>query len=435
MMKYSTLEECYQSLGLPDNASHKDVDDAYFLLRGQMICAGEREDIASLKQARDKLKRHLLSLASQSASALSLLEKLTEPTATEALAAALADQGIIARASLREQTLHLGITVSTAADKRRITAQVYRLLSEASPEDYGLSKVAIVRLYGLKNGQTTLWKQTFPLPNLQPTADDQNLYSFNNRFSNMLVFPGLLLIAALLNAVSAIQFLLFGINIWIHECGHAAVAWLSGYKAIPLPFGWTNISSEKSLFVYFGVLTLLGLLFYTGKKESRVWPMALAGLLAIAQFYLTWITSENTFDLLFSFGGVGGEFYLSTLLIVSFYFPLPAQWRWDFYRYPAVLFAGFTFLGSLWRWQQIKSGVQAIPWGTMLGGSGDAGGDMNRLVDHGWSDQRIIDCYNSLGGLCLITIVSVYAYFFLKQRNHLLIYAFWRRSQVVKLSK
>jgi hypothetical protein len=461
-MKASELEAYYQSLGLEANASLKEIDDAYFQLRGQMICAGKREDIAPIKAAHDSLKRHLLTSATPSTNPTLMAHKPAEPNVIEpnviesnvieprkafsspfssslsspkSLTEMLAHQGITARASIREQTLHLGITVSPTTSAKQITSQIYELFSEIDPADYALGPVAIVRLYGLesgpkngpKNGPKTLWKETFPLPNLQPTADDADLYSFNNRFSNTLIFPGLLLIAALLNTAPAIQLLLFGVNIWVHECGHATVAWLGGYKAIPLPFGWTNIGAEQSLFVYFGVLTLLGLLFWTGHQEQRRWPMVLACILAVVQFYMTWIISEDTFYMLFSFGGVGGEFYLSTLLIVSFYWPLPAKWRWDFYRYPAVLFAGFTFLGSLGRWRQIKSGVQAIPWGTLFGGSGDAGGDMNQLVDHGWSDQRIVDCYNSLGGLCLIVIVSVYAYFFLKQRNHLFLYALWRR--------
>jgi hypothetical protein len=446
-MKASELEAYYQSLGLRATASLKEIDDAYFQLRGQLICAGKREDIAPIKAAHDSLKRHLLKSAAQPINPAIMAHQPpdnhiaeTEQSFSSAHASAknltemLAHQGITARASIREQTLHLGITVSKATSEKQITSQIYELLSEIGPADYGISQVALVRLYGLergpKNTQKTLWKETFPLPNLQPTADDADLYSFNNRFSNTLIFPGLLLIAALLNTAPAIQLLLFGINIWIHECGHATVAWLGGYKAIPLPFGWTNIGAEQSLFVYFGVLTLLGLLFWTGHQEQRRWPMVLACILAVVQFYMTWIISEDTFYMLFSFGGVGGEFYLSTLLIVSFYWPLPAKWRWDFYRYPAVLFAGFTFLGALERWQQIKSGVQAIPWGTLFGGSGDAGGDMNQLVDHGWSDQRIVDCYNSLGGICLIVIASVYAYFFWKQRNHLLLYSLWRRWRI-----
>jgi hypothetical protein len=439
------LQACYQTLGLQTDASLKELEDAYFQLRGQLICAGQRQEITPVKVAYEHIKGHLFRTNGQSENLASASDHLaTDHLATdhgpvESLTDVLANHGITARTSLREQTLHLGITVTAASNQQQTTAQIYRLLSEIEPETYALSRVSIVRLYGLQNGQNTIWKQSFPMPNLQPTEADKDLYAFDNRFSNMLIFPGVLLLAALLNVEPAIQQLLFGVNIWIHECGHATIAWLGGYRAIPLPFGWTNIGNEKSLFVYVGVLTLLALLFWTGHKEGKRWPMVLAGILGLVQFCMTWTISENTFYMLFSFGGIGGEFYLSTLLIVSFYWPLPAKWRWDFYRYPTLLLAGFTLLGALQRWRQIKSGVQAIPWGTMLGGSGDAGGDMNQLVDHGWSDQRIVDCYNSLGGLCVMAIVSVYAYFFLKQRNHLFLYSFlysslylrWRRSRTL----
>ena len=347
------------------------------------------------------------------------------------LTSAIAELGLFATLSVKEQTLHIGVALRAGDTQRKIVDRLYRLLSETSFVEYGHS-VERVRVYGLAigpAGRETVWKKAFPMPNVQGTADDLDLYSFNNRISNALIFPAILLLAALLNSVEFVRLLLFGVVIWIHEFGHAAVAWLCGYRAIPLPFGWTSTSLEPSFLVYLGVLVLLGLLFWTGYKEQRQWPMLLAVGLAIAQFCGTWIITDSTYDLLLSFGGVGGEFYLSTLLIVSFYFPLPEKWRWDFYRYPAALGAGFVFIGSAWRWQQIESGRQAIPWGTLFGGSGDMGGDMNRLVAHGWSDQQIIDTYNSIGGVCKVAIASVYIYFFLKQRNHLFLYAKWRQLQ------
>ena len=213
-------------------------------------------------------------------------------------------------------------------------------------------------------------------------------------------------------------------------CLVSTVAWLGGHQATPLPFGWTNVGAEKSLFVYCGVLTLFGVLFWSGYKEKRRWPMGLAVALAMLQFYMTWIISADTFDMLLSFGGIGGEFYLSTLLIISFYFPLPEYWRWDFFRYPAVLFAGLPLVGALWQWRQIDRGLEAIPWGSLFGGADHIGGDMNQLsVVYGWSDQRIIDTYNGIGGICVIAVVSVYAYFFIKQRSHLWLHSLWQSTQ------
>jgi hypothetical protein len=204
--------------------------------------------------------------------------------------------------------------------------------------------------------------------------------------------------------------------------------WLGGHRATPLPFGWTNVGLEKSLFVYGGVLTLLGLLFWSGYKEKQRWSMGLAIALSLTQFVMTWLISPDTFDMLLSFGGIGGEFYLSTLLIVSFYFPLPERWRWDFFRYPALLLAGFTFLSAFWQWRSIAKGLTDIPWGSLFGGAEHIGGDMNQLsLVYGWSDQRIIDTYNAIGSVCLIAILSFYSYSFLKQGNHRLIASLWQR--------
>jgi hypothetical protein len=92
-----------------------------------------------------------------------------------------------------------------------------------------------------------------------------------------------------------------------------------------------------------------------------------------------------------------------------------------------VFGAAFTFWNSFWRWRQINQGQEAIPWGSMWGGEADAGGDMNTLsLQFGWSDQRIIDTYNSLGGFCLTLLLSIYFYFLIKQ-NHSFLFGFWQR--------
>ena len=356
-----------------------------------------------------------------------------ELSPTETLVATLQQLGLTIQIVLKEKTLHIGIQVDASTAPEQISKQVHQVLSRETPETYGLEKVETVRLYGLdqssRAAKKVLWKKVFPLPRLRLTTADTDPYSFNNRFSSMLIFPGLLLLAAFLNT-EPFKSLLFGVYIWVHECGHATIAWLCGYKALPLPFGWTSIGNERSPFVYFSILILLGLLFWSGHKENRRWPMGLAVALAILQFYMTWLISEHTTYLLFSFGGIGGEFYLSTLLIVSFFFPLPEYWRWDFYRYPAVLAASFTFIGSFSRWRQIKKGLEGIPWGTLFGGASDSGGDMNQLSEiYGWRDQQIIDVYNSLGSLCAIAILSVYLYIFLKNRNHLYLYSLWQSKR------
>ncbi|MEO0885766.1 MAG: hypothetical protein AAFY54_07480 [Cyanobacteria bacterium J06648_10] len=427
------LAECYQILQLHANATAEAVDEAYFRLRAQDIRQGDRKHLPELKAARATIKAHLQTVAPSAPA------KQANPTnahvendsiATEALVDTLKQHNIVTKISVRGPNLNLGVLDNDAITHSRLVAKVKHLLSELDPDRCGLAEVKTVHLYGLNQQNKAKWKKSFPLPQPQVTADDTDLYSFNNRYSNTIIFPGLLLVSAVLNLIGAFKLLLLGIDIWIHEFGHATVAWLSGRKATPLPFGWTNVEPDKSLFVYFGLLTLFGVLFWSGYKEKRRWPMGLAIALTVIQFVMTWGLSADTFDMLLSFGGIGGEFYLSTLLTVSFFFPLPEYWRWDFFRYPAVVFAGFTFLGSLWHWRQIDRGLEAIPWGSLFGGADHIGGDMNQLsIVYGWSDQRIIDTYNGIGSVCVIAILSVYLYFFIKQRSHLWLHRLWKSSQ------
>lgn len=255
----------------------------------------------------------------------------------------------------------------------------------------------------------------------QPNApDDTDILAFDNRYSNGLIFPVLLLAGMLMNAMPIVNALLWGIKIWIHEFGHATVAWLAGRRAIPLPIGWTSVDPRRSLFVYLGILVLLGLLYWAGRREQKRWLMGLAIALAIVQFFMTWLISADTFDMLLSFSGVGGEIYLSALLMVSFYFPLPEYFRWDFYRFPVVLGAAFCFWGQVWLWQQVPRGKASIPFGSLWGEADH--GDMNQLINvHGWTPGDIIGTYGAIAHLCLLGIFAVYAYTLFRQHREFFI--------------
>ena len=422
----NNLAECYRCLQLRTNATLEEIDEAYFRLRAERIQRGSRNDLDLLKAARETLQQQLMQTAVSQVPQASANRPLTD---LDRLTAALADNQLTVKASLKAQILHLEVEIDPALSPSQTVARVRRHLGEIPQEAYRFESLEAIAVYGRDERGRLQWKKSFVPPRQHSQTDDRDLYSFNNRYSNTVIFPGLLLLAALLNSIEVIKLLLFGVHIWIHEFGHATVAWLGGHQATPLPFGWTNVGEEKSLFVYFGVLTLLGLLFWTGVKEQRRWPMSLAIALTAIQFFMTWVISADTFDMLLSFGGIGGEFCLSTLLIISFYFPLPTYWRWDFFRYPAVLLAGFTFLGSLWQWRQIDRGLADIPWGTLFGGSDHIGGDMNQLhIVHGWSNQQIIDTYNGIGSACVIAIFSIYAYFLMKDRNYRLLQRLCWRS-------
>ncbi len=419
------LEQCYQLLGLTPPISLADLEVAYRQLSYQQSRAGaEPEAIELLKAAYLTLEQHLRSQGAQPEAPPAATMFVTP---MEQLVKQLRQLDPEAQAKIQNQQLHIGFNVARVSKPQITVARVYTLLANLEDRDADLATVQTVFLYGLKAPKEAAWRETFPMPQALITPDDLDPYSFNNRFSSILFFPVLLLLGMLVNAFPLTRTLLQGIKIWIHEFGHATVAWFAGRRAIPLPFGWTNVQPERSLFVYFGVLILLGLLFWTGRREGKRWPMVLAVILAGLQFWLTWMASTDRFMMFLAFGGIGGEFYLSTLLMVSFYFPMPDYWRWEFWRYPVVFGAAFTFWGSVGMWHQIERGRASIPWGSLWGGREHSGGDMNILhLDYGWSDQQIITTYNTLSGLCLTALLSIYFYFLLKQ-NRQFFFSLWQQ--------
>jgi hypothetical protein len=335
----------------------------------------------------------------------------------EGLAGLLRSRGLEAKARIKGARLQIRLEPESSQNPNRASATLYTLLEQEDLVALGLDQITQVEVYGLASPQKIGWQRLVPMPPPE-TADDTDVLSFQNRYVSALAFPVLLLLGMVMNALPIVNALLFGVKIWFHEFGHATMAWLAGRRAIPLPIGWTNVGAERSLIVYLGLLTLFGLLFWAGRREGQRWPMVLAVVLMVVQFCFTWLLPEPQFQTLLSFGGIGGELYLCTLLMVSFFFPLPAYWRWDFYRYPVVVGAAFTFWAQIWLWRQINRGVESIPWGSLW--SGESHGDMNNLSSAGWSDQLIINTYTRLGNLCLLVLLSVYLYFAIRQNRHYL---------------
>lgn len=272
--------------------------------------------------------------------------------------------------------------------------------------------IQTVTIYGLRDNRVVLWKKSFPLEQVlaaeRAIEHNSDLFSLKNQYVNRFAVPIAFLCSALLHW-SKLDLLLLGMRIWIHEVGHAVVAWFSGRRATPLPFGWTNVNLERSPITYICFLALWGLLFYRGYKERKRWTMGIAVVAILIQFRMTWFLPQDAFEMWFAFGGVGGEFYLSTLLVVGFYLPLPDRWNWGFWRYPALFMGASTFFNAFSFWHQIKRGSADIPWGTILNGAGDAGGDMNQLRDFGWSDGQIVNTYIAIGQVCLWVTIVIYA--------------------------
>jgi hypothetical protein len=248
-----------------------------------------------------------------------------------------------------------------------------------------------------------------------PAADELAVLRFDHWGVNVLVPPLLLGLAWAAN-VSPLGFLLRGFHVWMHEFGHATAAWLCGFRATPLPFGWTPVEPVHSHFVYGGLLILFGLLFTAGWKERKIWPMIFAVLLVGVQFYMTWILSDYWQEFWWgAFGGVGGEFYLSTLCMMFFWVQLPDKFRWGLCRHVFFFIGAAAFLNIWLRWRDVYRGIEEIPFGSMINGEGDQGGDMNRLMDgFGWTKFQIRRNYLLLGYGCWAALAIAWAVFALR---------------------
>lgn len=241
------------------------------------------------------------------------------------------------------------------------------------------------------------------------------LLSFDNWKVNTFV-PPLLLGFAWLVTQSPFKFFLQGFHIWIHELGHAVPAWLSGKKALPLPIGFTLIEPDYSAFVHWGLLLLFGVLFVAGIKERKIWAVIAAVALAGLQHVMTWRMPDYRQEFWYgAFGGLGGEFIISTLFMMAFYVRLPEKFRWEWCRY-LFFFMGATTLLSTWTlWIDVYRGIQEIPFGSMIAGEDDPNGDMNGLLnEYGWSKFKIRRTYYLLGQTCWIVLGLTWAAFVLR---------------------
>ena len=238
-----------------------------------------------------------------------------------------------------------------------------------------------------------------------------DLRSFESPWVRALAAP-LVVGAAILVQKSFLGFFLVGLHVWIHEFGHAIVGWMRGRHAAPLPIGMTFVDDAFSNYVYGGGLLLFGLLVWLGIRERKLAPVVLGLVLAVGQTWATWFLPPEQARMWLAFGGVGGEFVLAAAMMGFFYLELPEWFRWGGCRYVLLFIGTGRFFETYRMWKKIKRGEEGIPYGSMVAGEEDEGGDMNVLHhDYKWTQHRIIHTYNDLGDACLIALVLIYLVF------------------------
>jgi hypothetical protein len=230
---------------------------------------------------------------------------------------------------------------------------------------------------------------------------------------------GVLVNAASLPAMLAFGWLLAVAHAWFvvgylfhatyHELGHTFAAWLSGRFALPIPAILTFISVDRSAVLSSIVLApLLGGMVWAARRRRVTLALVLATLAAVS-IDLSFLTTNAQSLMWLAFAGCGGEILLSALVAASFYAPLPARARWDFWRWPFVLVACCVLVNADHQWRTISADVELLPRGTAMEGSRDANGDMDKLLRAGWTSEEIAGAYVGLADVAWLGLGALYA--------------------------
>ena len=190
-------------------------------------------------------------------------------------------------------------------------------------------------------------------------------------------------------------------RIQFHELGHALVAWSTGRRALPLPFGWTSWSFERSHLLVSMQLLFSTLLLVHGVREKKVLAIATAiGLAAI--FALGLSTPLEASEPWLVAGGAIGEALLPAVALLAFHAPLPERVRWDFWRWLLALVAIIALASVAQHFLAIARGDAPLPMGSFVSGRrGD--GDLERLVnDYGWDMAELRPLFGALGAWSLV---------------------------------
>jgi len=189
-------------------------------------------------------------------------------------------------------------------------------------------------------------------------------------------------------------------GMWLHELGHAVIAWLCGFPAFPGP--WiTGIAESRSVPFALLITAGLGCIAWRGWTEERRVLIALAASGFVLQLFGTLALSPDRAQLLITFGGDGGALVFGAALMATFFTPPGHPLHRDWLRWGFLVIGAAAFADTFSTWWTARHDYTAIPFGE-IEGVGDS--DPSKLNTAGWTVPVIVSRYVALGVVSLVVL-------------------------------
>src|SRR5260221_7625042 len=218
--------------------------------------------------------------------------------------------------------------------------------------------------------------------------------------------PAALALAVALHLLMpSLQRIFFGMP--VHELGHAVTAWLCGYFAIPTL--WKTLIPESRGFVAPVILAgAIGYGMYKAWLAEKPGYLVLLGAALLVQALGTLVISENTAEMLFTFGGDGMGMVLAALLMASFFFGKRTELYKGWLRWGFLLIGAAAFVDMFGTWWVAQFNADVIPFGENEGsGLSDP---MKLLEEYRWPTTTLVRRYVLVGCGSLARLALVYAW-------------------------
>lgn len=231
---------------------------------------------------------------------------------------------------------------------------------------------------------------------------------YDEGLENLIAVPLALVLSGLFCSTSLGRLLASLVGMPFHEIGHAAASWLSSRVAIPLPF-FTFWYDDQSLLMGALVAGSLGWLMLHTYRERNWFMLGASSTVLVAWAVITFAVPRSQTLMWQILAGGWAEIVLGAFLMVAFFFPLPDRFRWDFWRWVALLPAALTLTHATLLWRTVAIDVSQMPWGSAIGSDSD--GDMNRLVQQfSWNANELAHFYLHTAYVSLAALAIAFAY-------------------------